>query len=189
MEKTVGINQRISINVIDIANGEYKGVNRINKAKSIIGKLTQRNPIYPYIEEHKRDYLAAIRYPSNRAIIYAALINATYSFGYDVMTILGKYFHVQDEVSSALIISRSHPCMPVIALYSTDCIVSYPCILRLGLLADRKWGSILKTKWKSSLRSLLNYMLNHSSSIIPFLSKVIMIIQSIHILNSYKNVK
>ena len=57
MEKKVGINQRISINVMemamkaaldgcftpeyaaDLASGEYQGENRINKARSIIGKL------------------------------------------------------------------------------------------------------------------------------------------------------
>ena len=67
MEKVVGINQRISVNVIemamkasldgiftpefasDLASGEYQGANRINKARSIIGKLTQRNPLFPFI--------------------------------------------------------------------------------------------------------------------------------------------
>lgn len=57
MAKTVGINQRISISVIemamkasldgiftseyaaDLAAGEYQGANRIEKARSIIGKL------------------------------------------------------------------------------------------------------------------------------------------------------
>ena len=56
MEKTVGINQRISIPIIemamkasldgfftpeyaaDLATGEYQGENRIKKARSIIGK-------------------------------------------------------------------------------------------------------------------------------------------------------
>ena len=68
MTKTVGINQRISINVMemamkasldgtftpefaaDLAAGEYMGQNRINKARSIIGKLTQRNPLFKFIE-------------------------------------------------------------------------------------------------------------------------------------------
>lgn len=162
MEKTVGINQRISINVIDmamracldgiftseyaadLANGEYKGANRINKAKSIIGKLTQRNPLYPYIEEHKREYLAAIRYPGDRAVIYAALINATYSFGYDVMTILGKYFHVQDEMSYALIISRMS------SMYASNrslpnglyCVL--PMYIEAGLISRPKVGVYTK---------------------------------------------
>ena len=80
MEKKVGINQRISINVMemamkaaldgcftpeyatDLASGEYQGENRINKARSIIGKQTLRNPLFSYIEEHWQDYFTAIKY-------------------------------------------------------------------------------------------------------------------------------
>ena len=124
MNKTVGINQRISIHIIemalkaaldgyftpeyaaDLAAGEYEGANRINKAKSIIGKLSQRNPLFPFILEHKKEYLSAIKRKSDRALIFASLINAAYGFGYDAMIILGKFFHVQDEVSTKLITSR-----------------------------------------------------------------------------------
>ncbi len=124
MKKTVGINQRISVNVIemaikaaldgnfsseyaaDLASGEYKGANRIAKARSIIGKLSIRNPLFDYIAEHKQQFNAAMKHKGDRAIIFAALINAAYVFGYDAMVILGKFFHVQNEVSTQLIISR-----------------------------------------------------------------------------------
>ena len=124
MEKKVGINQRISINVMemamkaaldgcftpeyaaDLASGEYQGENRINKARSIIGKLTLRNPLFSFIEEHKQEYFTAIKYKGDRAIIFTALINAAYTFGYDALAILGKFFHVQEEVSSQLLINR-----------------------------------------------------------------------------------
>lgn len=124
MNKTVGINQRIGINVIemamtaalegnftseyaaDLASGEYDGANRINKARSIIGKLSLRNPLFSYIEEHKQEYYTAMKRKNDRAIIFTSLINAAYSFGYDAMVILGKFFHVQDEVSSQLIVNR-----------------------------------------------------------------------------------
>lgn len=124
MEKKVGINQRISISVMemamkaaidgtfspeyaaDLAAGEYQGTNRINKARSIIGKLTRRNPLFQYIKEHEHDYLRAVKYKGDKAIIHSALINSAYEFGYDAMTILGKYFHVQEQVTSQLIISK-----------------------------------------------------------------------------------
>lgn len=124
MEKKVGINQRISINVIemamkaaldgsfsseyaaDLAYGEYDGINRIHKARSIIGKLSVRNPLFNYIAEHKQQFNVAIKHKGDRAIIFTALINAAYIFGYDAMVILGKFFHVQDKVSSQLIINR-----------------------------------------------------------------------------------
>ena len=100
MAKTIGINQRISISVIemamkasldgiftseyaaDLAAGEYQGANRIEKARSIIGKLTLRNPLFDYIKEHRQEYFEAIRYPGDKAIVFTALINASYMFGY-----------------------------------------------------------------------------------------------------------
>lgn len=158
MKKTVGINQRISINVIemamkacldntftsefaaDLASGEYQGANRINKARGIIGKLTQRNPLFPYIEEHRQEYLAAMKHFGDRAIIFTALINATYGFGYDAMVILGKFFHVQDTVSAALIISRMS------SMYASNrslpnglyCIM--PMYIEAGLISRQKIG-------------------------------------------------
>ena len=124
MEKTVGINQRISIPVIemamkasldgvftpeyaaDLAAGEYQGANRIAKARSIIGKLTLRNPLFGFVQEHRQEYFEAIKYPGDRALVFTALINATYMFGYDAMCILGKLFHVQEQVSSQVIVNR-----------------------------------------------------------------------------------
>lgn len=124
MEKTVGINQRISIPIIemamkasldgiftpeyaaDLAAGEYQGENRIKKARSIIGKLTLRNPLFNYIKEQRQDYFEAIKYPGDRALVFSALINATYMFGYDAMCILGKLFHVQERVSTQVIVNR-----------------------------------------------------------------------------------
>lgn len=164
MEKVVGINQRISVNVIeaamkacldgiftteyatDLASGEYQGTNRINKARSIIGKLTHRNPLLPYIMEHREEYLSAMKYADNRAIIFTALINATYSFGYDAMVILGKFFHVQDEVSAALIISRMS------SMYASNrslpnglyCIM--PMYIEAGLISRPKIGTYKKNE-------------------------------------------
>ena len=124
MEKRVGINQRISISVIEmamkaaldgcftpeyaaaLASREFQGENRINKARSIIGKLTLRNPLFPYIEANRQEYMAATKYKGDRAIIFTALINAAYTFGYDSLTILGNFFHVQEEVSTPLLLNR-----------------------------------------------------------------------------------
>lgn len=164
MEKTVGINQRISINVMemamkaaldgcftpeyayDLAAGEYQGENRIKKASGIIGKLTLRNPLFTYIQEHRQEYLAAIKYKGDKAIVFTALINATYMFGYDALTILGKFFHVQDEVSAQLITNKlssiyaSNRSLPN-ALY---CIM--PMYIEAGLLNRPKTGVYTKNE-------------------------------------------
>lgn len=164
MKKVVGINQRIGINVIemamkasldgifthefaaDLASGEYQGANRINKARSIIGKLTQRNPLFSYINEHQKDYFAAMKYSGDRAIIITALINSAYSFGYDAMVILGKFLHVQDSVSSSLIINRMS------SIYASNrslpnglyCIM--PMYLEAGIINRSKVGIYTKNE-------------------------------------------
>lgn len=162
MEKNVGINQRISINVMemaikacldgsftpgyaaDLAAGEYQGLNRINKARSIIGKLTQRNPLYPFIEEHKQEYLIGIKHTGDRAIIYAALINAAYGFGYDAMVILGKFFHVQEQVSTGLLINRMSSIYASNRSLSNGLYCIMPMYIEAGLISRQKVGVYTK---------------------------------------------
>ena len=162
MEKTVGINQRISITIIemamkasldgiftpeyaaDLAAGEYQGENRIKKARSIIGKLTLRNPLFDYIKEQRQDYFAAIKYPGDRALVFSALINATYMFGYDAMCILGKLFHVQERVSTQVIVNR----MSSIYASNRSLLIGLYCIMPMyieaGLLSRPVTGIYTK---------------------------------------------
>lgn len=180
MEKTVGINQRISIPIIetamkaaldgiftpeyaaDLAAGEYQGENRIKKARSIIGKLTLRNPLFDYIKEQRHDYFEAIKYPGDRALVFSALINATYMFGYDAMCILGKLFHVQERVSSQLIVNRmssiyaSNRALPN-GLY---CII--PMYIEAGLLSRPVTGIYIKNDLDIKTDFARNIYKNHS---------------------------
>ena len=124
MVKTIGISQRISVNIMeaamkaslngtftpefatDLAGLEFKGPNRIKKACFFIGHLTQRNPLFDYISNHRKEYAGAICYDGDRALIFTALINAAFEFGYDVTCIMGRYFHAQNEITSKLIVSQ-----------------------------------------------------------------------------------
>lgn len=166
MEKKVSINQRISIPVIemamtaaldgrfsteyayDLAAGEYQGANRIAKARGLIGKITVRNPLYPYIEEHKDEFLAAIKYRGDRAVIYASLINAAFCFGYDTCTFLGKFFHVQDEVTTALLAGRlstiyaSNRTLP----NAMNCVL--PMLIEAGFIARPRLGFFTRSEFE-----------------------------------------
>lgn len=124
MSNIVGINQRISFNIAsqaidavlndtytldfaaDLAATEFNGPNIIKKVQHYIGKLTARNPLLDYVKEHRSDYKTAIKLPGDKAIIYTALINAAYPFGYEITSLLGKYFNIQDEISINLIKSK-----------------------------------------------------------------------------------
>jgi hypothetical protein len=164
MEKKIGICQRISINVMemamnaaikgiftpeyatDLALGEFHGENIIGKVKTIIGRLTLRNPLFSFIEEHQQEYFMAIKHKGDRAIIFSSLINAAYPFGYDTLTILGKFFHVQDEVSTQLLLNKlssiyaSNKTMPN-GLY---CVM--PMYIDAGLLSRPKAGVYKKNE-------------------------------------------
>ncbi|MBO5155852.1 MAG: hypothetical protein J6C05_01755 [Prevotella sp.] len=124
MSHIVGISQRISIKVIeqamdaalsgtftpelaaDLAATEFNGPNRIKKAQTFIGHFTLRNPLFEFVKEHEQEYRTALHHKDDRTIIFVALINAAYEFGYDITSILGKFFHVQDEVTTKLITSK-----------------------------------------------------------------------------------
>lgn len=120
----IGINQRIPISILELAltatlednasanyfaelaSTEYNGANRIKKAVSVINRLTVRNPLLPFLKEHKQDTLNAMRSRMDRPILFASVICAAYSFGYDAAALLGKFFHVQEQVTTNLIVEK-----------------------------------------------------------------------------------
>ncbi len=124
MEATIGINQRIPIEAIELAikavlNGsydndyaaelarmEYSGENRIKKAVNIINRLTKNNTLMPYLLENKSKILTALKSPDDKGMICIAMVNAAYPFCYDVTTVLGRYFHAQKEIGTPLITSK-----------------------------------------------------------------------------------
>ena len=120
----IGINQRIPISLLEmallatledqgtpeyfaeLASTEYQGENRIRKATYVMGRLTNRNPLMPFLKEDKDIITATLRSKTDRPVILAAIINSAYSFGYDLTAILGKYLHVQPQVTTALLTSK-----------------------------------------------------------------------------------
>ena len=109
MAKTVGINQRISISVIEMA-----------MKASLDGVFTP---------EYAADLAAGEYQGANR------IEKASYMFGYDATCILGKLFHVQDNVSTQVIVNR------LFSLYASNrtlqnglyCIM--PMYIEAGLLS------------------------------------------------------
>ena len=109
---TIGINQRIPIHILELAlcaalqddaspeyfselaATEYNGENRIKKTVSVINKLTIRNPLFGYLNEHADAVLAAMKNKLDRPLLFGAVICAAYPFGFDTLSIMGKYFHV-----------------------------------------------------------------------------------------------
>ena len=155
---TIGINQRIPMSILEMAlfaslqdqatndylrelvATEFTGDNRIRLGAGVLHKLTCGNPLLPIMRDRKDDVIAGLRSVKDRPIILSAVINAAYSIGYDVTSILGKYLHVQTEVSTALLTSKlaekygSNRSMP----NGRDCVV--PMLIEAGLFKRSRIG-------------------------------------------------
>ena len=158
METTIGINQRIPIETIELAikavleenydnnyatelaKMEYSGENRIKKAVGIITRLTKNNVLMSYLKENKSKIMTALKFPDDRGLICIAMVNAAYPFCYDVTAVLGRYFHAQKEVPSTLLTSK------LSAVYGTNrslpnglyCIL--PMLIEAGFITRPRAG-------------------------------------------------
>lgn len=124
MEATIGINQRIPMQTlelavkamlegqysndyaIELARYDYQGENRIKKAAQVLNRLTKTNALMPFFMENKEKVLKALKNPDDRALLLIALVNTAYPFCYDVTATLGKYFHAQKTIGSTLLVSK-----------------------------------------------------------------------------------
>lgn len=86
MEATIGINQRIPIEAIELAikavlNGsydndyaaelarmEYSGENRIKKAVNIISRLSKNNTLMSFLQENQSKVMTALKYPDDKGL-------------------------------------------------------------------------------------------------------------------------
>lgn len=118
---TIGLRQRIPMSLLEMAltavltgeysreyftelvSTEYSGQNRLSKAVTAISQLTDKNPLIDLLRKNKDAVLLALRNRADRALILSSLIIAKFEFAYDLFTLLGKYFHVQDQVTTILI--------------------------------------------------------------------------------------
>lgn len=115
--KKIDINQRIPLDTLYAAlesylNDNYSdeyiieqlrlhfdGENRLKKSLRIVKKIISNNQLSKFILSNKEQVKAAIRKKSDRNLILIALLNSSFVFSYDVISILGKLFKVQSVVN------------------------------------------------------------------------------------------
>jgi hypothetical protein len=115
--KTVDINQRIPLAVLETAlviflNGNYSndyvkeqlsleftGENRIKKSLRIVNRIIINSPIKDFLISHKEELLTALKSKTDRNILLISLLNASFSFSFDVFSLFGKYLGVQEQIS------------------------------------------------------------------------------------------
>lgn len=159
MEKiTIGIEKRISLAVLEmalravldgnatseyfleLAHTECSGATRAKKTVAVINRMTIKNKLMPYIAEHKKNVLNLLRSKSDRQLIFVAMMCSSYTLFYDTMALMGKYFHVQDEVTREYLLKKlrekygSNRMLDV----AFDCVM--PMLIEAGFIIRAKTG-------------------------------------------------
>ncbi len=164
MSNIIGLNQRIPINVMEEAikamiSGKYsrewavqhleseiRGANRIAKAVNELNSAVINNPQKKYIMDNSEKILEAMQYKSDRTLILVGLINSVFPIGYHTTSVMGKYFHVQDYVSKALIAEK------IGALYAYNKSLDnalyrvLPMFIEAGLISRAQKGVYIKNR-------------------------------------------
>lgn len=82
---------------------ETSGKSRADNLNRTIRRMTINNSLLDVVKEYEQDFRAYSKSGANRCIIYVALFCSSYELFYDLVSLLGKFFHVQEEVSTDLI--------------------------------------------------------------------------------------
>ena len=120
-KKPIIINQRLPLHILEVAllsylknrysrdyvqerlALEFKGENRIKKASNLVNKVILNNSISGFIEEHKEAILNALKKKDDRNLILISMVNSTFPFAFDLLSTIGKYFAVQEIISTEAI--------------------------------------------------------------------------------------
>lgn len=120
--KSVDINQRIPLGVLEVAlisfltdnysneyikeqiSIEFSGENRIKKSLRIVNKIIANSPLKRFLLDHKSELLIALKSKSDKNIILIALLNASFVFSFDVISLFGRFLGVQDQISGEAIL-------------------------------------------------------------------------------------
>ncbi len=115
--KPIDINQRIPLETIHIALESYlnntcsddyileqlrlhfSGDNRLKKSLRIVKKTVSNSPIMALVNANKTEIQSALKSKTDRNVILIAMLNSSFVFSYDVISILGKLFKVQEIVN------------------------------------------------------------------------------------------
>lgn len=121
INKSVDIDQLVDYDVLEIAildylKGSYSeeyileqlrinisGDNRLKKGLRIVKKVVTNNPIGSLIIENKTEVIKALKNKDDKNIIIISLLNSAFPFAYDLLSIFGKFFKVQDLINIKVI--------------------------------------------------------------------------------------
>src|SRR5690606_16252929 len=115
------INQRLPLDILEIAlvshlkddyskeyimeqlAVEFEGGNRLKKAFDLVNKAILYNPLESLITQKKDLVLTALKKREDRNTILISIVNSTFPFSFDTLSAFGKFFNVQEIISTEAI--------------------------------------------------------------------------------------
>lgn len=85
---------------------EITGELRLTKATKQVQSYFVNNPILDFLAQHKEQALNLSRNTKEFQIIAFAVLVSKYSFAYDVVSTIGKLFHIEDVIVTSTIINK-----------------------------------------------------------------------------------
>lgn len=158
MEMRIGIQQAITMSVFEqmlmsVLCGDYtlqyaeelarlstNGEARAKKIRTVINRLATGNPLMPYMQEHKEEVMMAMQNENDKKMIFVASVCATFPFAYHTLGIIGKYLHVQDEISTGLIKGKLSEVYGSVRTLEIALNAVMPMLTEAGFLYRKKAG-------------------------------------------------
>lgn len=158
MEMRIGIQQAITMSVFEqmlmsVLCGDYtlqyaeelarlstNGEARAKKIRTVINRLATGNPLLPYMQAHKEELMMAMQNENDKKVVFAASVCATFPFAYNALGIIGKYLHVQDEITTGLIKGKLSELYGSVRTLEIGMLAVMPMFQEVGFLERKKVG-------------------------------------------------
>lgn len=123
-----------------LARLSTKGEARVKKIRTVINRLATGNPLLPYMKAHQAEVEVAMKNTNDKKVLFAAVVCASYPFAYQTLCVIGKYLHVQDEVTTGLIKGKLSEVYGSVRTLEIALIAVLPMFVEAGLLVRKKVG-------------------------------------------------
>lgn len=91
---------------MELASAGCSGGNRAKKSVTLLNRFTTRSKLLPYLQKESGMVNGMLRSNFDRPLLFVAMMCSAYTLFYDVVSLMGKYFHAQDEVGKTLLFPK-----------------------------------------------------------------------------------
>jgi len=158
MEIRIGIQQAVTMVAFEqmlssVLNGDYtlqyaeqlarlstKGEARVKKIRTVINRMATCNPLLAYMKEQRQNVELAMKNSNDKKLVYMAVACATYPFAFQALSIMGKYLHVQDEITTGLVKTKLSEIYGSVRTLEIGLLAIMPMLMEAGFIERKKTG-------------------------------------------------